>query len=643
MTYVDRFGEKNECAIINLNVDGFDKLTLKEKTLVYFLSMAGIAGNAIYMQQVKAENMQILNLFHVIYQNMETNQHQLKEKFNSYFKEFLFHNGIHHDNSKKLLKFPFSQQEFYSLKELVSTELHSEVENVWFLISKENRVLSSTDTSIDLVKDTAVNYYADNLTEKEVTQYKKEYAKKHANPNGNPEFFINSKFVKNHNGEVTQLRLFSNGLCSKEINDVIYYLTKALDYTENKEQYDSIETLINFYKSGDPADFDKHSLAWIKDTQSNVFFINGFIETYLDPLGQVGAFESVVAFKNPEQTATVNKIINNIQWFEDNLPVDPMFKKKEAKGLSASSITVVSGGGESAPSLPLGICLPNSEWIRAKHGSKSVNLLNVHNARGNSEDDVKVEFFLPEYLDCIKKYSSESSSLHTDLHEIAGHGSGQTLPNVESKDLANYYSVIEETRADLVGLYYCYDKKLQDFGVINPEYNLKEFALAKYLSYFTNGLMLQLKRISKGDEIEQTHMRNRHLITSWILEHSKESNAVELINLNGKHYFKINDLDLCRQYLGELLGEIQRIKSTGDIKSAEKIILQYGTKFNVSLQKEVVDRLSHLDIPSFYGFIMPTLKPIYNDKNQIIDFSVSYDKSFIENRINQTLYYKKYI
>lgn len=642
MTYVDRFGKNEECAILNLNVSGFEKLTLKEKTLAYFLSMAGLAGNAIYMQQINKYNLKTLNLFTEIFNSLDNKEHPLKEIFLEYFKLFLFHNGIHHTNSNQLLEFPFTKDEFYSLKLLIDNELHSDLEFTYELILNAKKLLTTHDDSVDLVKESNVNFYENGLTKKDIEEYKEAFELKIGENTNKPMFGINSRYTKNNDGKVIEQKMFAEGLYSKEISDMVYYLTKALNYTENDIQHLSIKKLIEFYQSGEPFDFDNHSLAWVQDTESNVFFINGFIETYLDPLGTVGSFESVVAFKNPEQTAIVNKIIDNIQWFENNLPVDPLFRKTEAKGLSASSITVVSAGGESAPSLPLGICLPNSDWIRAEHGSKSVNLLNVHNARGSSEDNVKDEFFLPEYVELIKKYSSVSGSLHTDLHEIAGHGSGQTLPNVQIKDLANFYSIIEETRADLVGLYFCPDKKLQEFGIVNKEYDMNEFALAEYVSYFSNGIMLQLKRISSGDEIQQTHMRNRHLITSWILNRSKECKTVELLNINNKHFIKVNDIEKCRDYIGELLGQVQRIKSTGDFEGAKELILQYGTKFNINIQKEVLQRFGNLNVPSFYGFIMPNIIPVY-DHDTIIDFHMNFDKCFIKNRINQTLKYKTFL
>jgi len=427
--------------------------------------------------------------------------------------------------------------------------------------------------------------------------------------------------------------IFENGLYGNYIKKIIEHLEFALDYTENQEQENSISSLITFYKTGKAEDFDKHSLSWIKDTESRVFFINGLIESYDDPKGVACSFESIVAFKNLEQTKKANNITNNIQWFEDNLPVSSEFKKTEAIGLSASSITTVSMSGDSSPALPLGVCLPNSDWIRAKHGSKSVNLANVHNARGESEGDIKKAFFLPEYLNNIKKYGSIASSLHTDLHEIAGHGSCKNLPDVSNSSLDIYYSVIEETRADLVGLYFINSPKLIEFDVINADTDLIAFGETQYINYISNGALLQLKRVELGKTLAQPHLRNRQLISQWILEKAKESRCVELVNINEETFVKLNDFEQLRTLFGELLSEIQRIKSTGDFSAAKAIVEKYGTQINYELHSEILSRFEKLDTPNSTGFLTPLFYPVFDRNGNLSNYHIHHKGSFIEDQL----------
>jgi len=464
----------------------------------------------------------------------------------------------------------------------------------------------------------------------------------HSDEKDLPQYGFNSRLVKDEQtGEITEEFVCVDGLYGDLVSKIVENLEKAVEFAENTIQRESIETLITFYKTGSPEDFDTHSLKWVQDQESEIFFINGLIESYDDPKGIRCTFESLVAFKNPIQTEKVNNIIKNIQWFETNMPVDPSFKKDEAAGLSASSVTVAGMAGATSPTLPLGICLPNSDWIREKHGSKSVNLFNVANARGESEIALKDEFFLPQYLDAVKLYGSQAGSLHTDLHEVAGHGSCKSNAGVSNEALDIYYAVIEEARADLVGLYFMGLPELVEFGILEDDIDLEAFTQAAYINYITNGSMLQLKRVDFGDDLAQPHLRNRQLVVNWVLTNDTE-NCVELtIDIkNGKQYAKINDFDALRTLFGKLLGKIQEIKSTGNFDAAQEIVETYGTKVNRNTHAEVLERVKVLDTPSTYGFTTPLYEEVLNDNGEVIDY-VTYQKpTFIEDQLYLSKRYK---
>ncbi len=433
------------------------------------------------------------------------------------------------------------------------------------------------------------------------------------------------KDPKNH-GRVIEKSLSVEGICANSIRKIIEELKYALNFVENEKQALSISTLITFYETGDPLDFDKHSLAWLEDNESDIFFINGFIETYSDPLGVVSFFESIVCYKNKEKTKKVQKIIDNIKEFEMSLPVEERFKKGNPTGLSASTVDVISMAGESSPILPRGVNLPNSEWIKSQHGTKSVGLDNVNGT--DDYIDVFKEFFLPEYHESLVKYDELSSSLHTDLHEITGHGSCQSMEGVTNKDLGIYYAVLEECRADLVGLYFLGDEKLERFGVVEGV-DLCKLREAGYIEYITNGLMLQLYRMELGLDLSQAHFRNRQLISSWLLEKGQENGSITIkTNLDGKTFFKITDFDEVNRLVGLLLGEIQKIKSTGDFESGKYLVEKYGTKVNQKLHKEVIERMSLLNRATKTGFITPRITPVLGEDGELLDFDVTNVNSF---------------
>lgn len=651
MSQVDRF---ENVEILNLKVEGFDKLPLDKKALVYYLSEAGLWGRNIFYQQNYKHNLVVKDTLEMLYKMVRGKEKELTgvSKLEAYLKKFWFHVGIYDSFSNKRLSVDFTQDEFEAMMGEAQLMLHPDIYNtvvsVLFDTSFTKEYKNIQQDGVDVVAESGGNFY-ENLTSKEVDEYrKKTYPTLHTSnllaeellnlvgltafaSTDLPQFGFNSVLIKEQDGSITEKLIYKEGLYGEYVEKIIENLQKAIRYTENELQKASIETLIRFYESGKPEDFDIHSLAWVKDQESEIFFINGLIESYDDPKGIGCTFESVVAFKNPEQTAEVNKIIENIQFFENNMPVDARFKKEKASGLSASSVTVSSMAGATSPSLPLGICLPNSDWIRAKHGSKSVNLSNVANARDTSGEELKEEFILPKYLKSVKLYAGESNSKHTDLHEVAGHGSCKTLEGVSNDDLDIYYSVIEESRADLVGLYFMPMPEMQELGVISNNYELKDYALAQYVTYITNGVILNLRRVELGKDLAQPHLRNRQLICTWLLDHATNK-EVELVVKDGKHFIEVNDLYGCQKLFGELLGEIQRIKSEGDYEAAKAIVEKYGTKVNQDIHKETLERVEKLNLATMMGFLTPIYELEVED-GILVDVKSRVAETFIDDQL----------
>lgn len=631
MTNVERFGE---VTVLDLDVTGFDKLTSQQKNLAFYLSEAGMWGRFISLQQGSKYNLPILKALLQLQSTQFDNSHLTsKQKIEDYLKLFFAHNGIYHSMSGQKLTVPFN---ITDLDSLTTDETKEAVEVLTSLLFSDIVLEYRTvqEDGVDVVKTSGGNFY-DNLTTEEVKDFRKNAYSIYSVENSEqvPPYGFNERLIKTESGIQRQV-IYKDGLYGEYVQKIIENLTKALEFTENKKQKKSIQTLIKFYETGDAKDFDEHCVAWTKDQDSSVYFINGLIESYEDPLGIGCTFESIVAFKNPEQTAKVEKITQNIQWFEDNMPFADEFKKDKAVGLSASSITVIGMAGDTSPTLPLGINLPNSDWIRKVHGSKSVNLANVASSRSKNDTSLRDELFLPEYIEVISKYMAETNSLHTDLHEIAGHGSGKLANGVSTDVIGAFYSTIEETRADLVGLYYIGSSKLQEIGVIEQDVNLEDYAKAQYISYLTNGVLGQLRRVSLGNNLTQAHFRNRQLISTWVLEKAKDSKVAELVCIDGKHYVKVNDVDGVRVLIGELLKEIQRIKSTGDLEAAKNIVETYGTKVNQEIHKEILDRISKLDIPNVVAFKTPLM--IKEGEN----FTIEFHKDFLTEQLELS---KKYM
>lgn len=625
--------------------DGFENLTLQQKKLVYYLYQAALYGRDIIWDQNYKHNLLIRKTLEAIVKSYNGDRNTPEfSKFMEYTKRVWFSNGIHHHYSNKKFLPEFSKKYFY---ELIKNSNHQE------LPLKENETLDefikklepiifdpnvdaikvNQDPKYDLIKSSAVNFY-ENLTQKEAENY----YKKIINPKDTRpiSYGLNSKLIK-ENGKIVERYWKLNGMYDQAIQKIVYWLKKAVEVAENEQQRKALNLLIEYYETGDLKKWDEYNIEWVKDTSSVIDVVNGFIETYNDPLGYRGTFESVVSFKDLEATKRIKAISENAQWFEDNSPIMPEHKKKNVKGISAKVITVVVESGDASPSTPIGINLPNAEWIRKEHGSKSVNLGNiVHSYNKATESSGLIEEFAfsNEEIERAKKYGALGSDLHTDMHEVIGHASGQLNPGVgqPNETLKNYASTLEEARADLVALYFIMDKKLIDIGVMPS----LEVGKAEYDSYIRNGLMVQLARIKPGENLEEAHMRNRQLVAKWVYEKGLSENVIEKKAKDGKTYFVINDYEKLRNLFGQLLREIQRIKSEGDYEAGKNLVENYGVKVDTEIHKEVLERYKKLNIAPYAGFINPKLTPVMKG-DEIIDIKIEYPEDFTE----QMLYYAK--
>lgn len=619
--------------VLRYRLDGFENLTLRQKTYVYYLAEATLWGRDITFDQMGKYNLRIRNLMEAVEGSMEHSCDQKQaEAVRTYLKRIWFSNGIHHHYGGEKFEPAFSEE---FLKEAVrridkkelplgeGQDVEGMMEELFPVIFDPGVMPRRTNKADgeDLVETSAVNFY-EGVTQKEVENF---YAAlKDANDKTPPSWGLNSKLVK-ENGVLCEKTWRLGGMYDSAIRHIVECLKKAAEVAENEEQRQLIELLVAFYVSGDLRDFDKYSVKWVGCHEGDIDFINGFIEVYDDPLALKATWEGLVEYKDREATKRTKTISDNAQWFEDHSPVDERFKKKVVKGVTANAVCAAMLGGEEYPSTAIGINLPNADWIRAAHGSKSVTIGNITDAYDKAAhgNGFKEEFVIDKTtLEVIERYGDLTDNLHTDLHECLGHGSGQLLPNTDPDALKAYGNTIEEARADLFGLYYMADPKLVELGLLPDQEAYK----AQYYTYMMNGLMTQLTRIRPGNNIEEAHMRNRALIARWTAEHAPE--AVGLVNMEGKTYLEIIDYEKLRDMFAQLLAEVQRIKSEGDFEAARQLVECYAVKVEPGLHKEILQRYEKLNLAPYKGFLNPRLIPVCDEQGEITDIKVDYSESY---------------
>ena len=624
---VDRFAD---IEVLRYKVPEFEKLSLQQKKLIYFLTEAAIMGRDILTDQNCKYNLEIRTLLENIYLNYTGDRETADFKaFEKYLKQVWFANGVHHHYSCDKFIPEFSQAFLSDQVTLLPADKQPENIDVLAKVIFDPTYMAkrvNQAEGMDLITTSACNYY-DNITQAEVDSF---YVSiKDPNDKTPISYGLNSRLVKVNDSTIVEQVYKVGGMYSEAITPIVDRLTEAAKYAENDAQRKVIESLISYYKTGDLRIFDEYSILWVNDTNSQVDFINGFIESYGDPLGMKGAWESIVNFKNIEASRRTEIISDNAQWFEDNSPIDPRFRKEEVKGVSAKVITAAILAGDAYPATPIGINLPNANWIRAAHGSKSVTIENITQAydeasHGNGFNE---EFVIDEPTrQLMNKYLFITDNLHTDLHECLGHGSGKLLPGVDPDALKAHGSTLEETRADLFALYYLADKKLVELGLLDSPEAYK----AEYYKYILNGMMTQLMRIEPGKDVEEAHMRNRKLIAEWGYEMGKKDNVIELVKKDGETFIKINDYDKLREIFGKQLFEIQRIKSEGDYEAGRALVEKYAVKVDPQLHKEVLDRYSTLNIAPYRGFVNPIYSLVKDDKGEIIDVKITYGEGYID-------------
>ena len=640
--------------MLRYELKGFEDLSLNQKLYIFCLAKATLMGRDITFDQQGKYNLRIRKTLETVYLHYEGDRECEEFKaFEVYLKRIWFASGIHHHYGCEKFKPGFSEEYFYHLLENIGEELlpikrgetkedlMRQLESILFDPEVMPKRVNQTDGE-DLVLTSACNFYED-VTQEEVERF---YAKMKKTDNPNPPSYgLNSKLIK-RNSEVVELTWKEDGLYGETIREIVSWLLKAQKYAENEGQKHVIDLLVKFYRTGSLEDFDRYSIAWVEQHEGLVDFINGFIEVYGDPLGMKGTWEGIVEYKDLEATKRTQTISQNAQWFEDHSPVDPRFRKPEVKGVTANVICAAMLGGEEYPASAIGINLPNSNWIRQEHGSKSVtigNLTDAYNkaAQGNGFRD---EFVIDEEtVALMNQYADITDDLHTDLHECLGHGSGQLLPNTDPDALKAYGNTIEEARADLFGLYYVADHKLVELGLTPNDEAYK----AQYYSYLMNGLLTQTIRIKEGDKIEEAHMRNRALIAWWTLEHAE--GAVELVQeevsyasaedalkdaegniITTRTYVKVNDYEKLRHLFGELLAEIQRIKSEGDYEAARQLVEKYAVNIDPALHREILARYKKLNLAPYKGFINPKMTLVFDEEGNPIDVNLDYEESYTD-------------
>ncbi|HNX21631.1 MAG TPA: dihydrofolate reductase [Bacteroidales bacterium] len=643
---VDRFAD---IEVLRFQVDRWNEMSLQQKTLIYYLSEAALCGRDIVFDQNYEHNLDIKDALENIIDSYSGDKSNADfEKFMVYVKRFWFSNGIHHHYSNAKF-FPEISKEYFT--KLMSqsnpkgfhydSTMNFSTYTSWITDLIFNPSIApwkiAPDNSPDLILNSASNFYK-GVTQKEAEGFyaKMEKNRKIYDPERPVSLGLNSQLVK-EKGKLVEKKYQVGGMYSEAITQIVFWLNKALTVTENDQQKAYIEKLISYYQTGDLKTWDDYNILWVKDLESHIDFINGFIEVYSDPIQKKGTWESIVNFKDVDNTKRTETISKNAQWFEDHSPIAPQFKKKEVKGVAAKVIIVAFLGGESYPTTPLGINLPNANWIRKEYGSKSVTMSNIMYAYNQAglKSGINDEFYYSnEEIEHAEKYGYITYNLFVDMHECLGHGSGQMAPGVSDASLKQFHSVIEECRADLFALYFLGDPKIVDLGIVNHPDAYK----AEYYRSIVNGMMLQLNRINLGDEITQTHMRDRAIIANWCYEKGKAENVIELIVRDGKTYIKINDYEKLRNLYGDLLAYIQDIKSNGKYQEAKQLVEKYGIKINPEIHKEVKDRYALLDLAPYSGFINPKFV-ITTENGQIKDIQLDYSQNYVDQMLE---YGKKY-
>ena len=637
---VDRF---DDIKVIRYEVPGFDELPLEEKELVYYLAEAAKCGRDIFFDQNSAVNLPVRRTLEVVYENYAGDRTTPEWKaLEKYLKKVWFANGIHHHYSNDKFVPEFTESYFLGVCESIPVERFGELNGMIGMVCNAifNPEMYKTRLNQragdDLLWTSSGNYYR-NVRQAEAEKF---YADMAAADAGNPEpvsYGLNSQLVKEEKtGRIYERVWKVGGMYSPAIEKIVYWLEKA-QAVAKEPQKSNIAALVSYYKTGDLKEFDRYNIGWVKDTVSNVDFINGFIEDYGDPLGRKAAWEGNVNFMDKEACHRTEVISENAQWFEDHSPVAEAYRKPVVKGVSAKVITVAMLGGDCYPSTPIGINLPNADWIRKEYGSKSVTIDNITYAydmaaHGNGFNE---EFVLrAEDRERMDKYGKLADDLHTDLHECLGHGSGQLAPGVKGGELKSYGSTLEETRADLFGLYYLGDPKMVELGLV-PSFDV---AKAGYAKYILNGMMTQLARVELGKNVEESHMRNRKLISEWCYERGKADNVIEMVKENGKTYVVVNDFEKLRGLFGEMLREVQRIKSEGDYEAGRELVERYAVVVDPELHKEVRDRYYALNIEPYGGFVNPEFELVEKD-GKVVDVKISYPANYVEQMLGYSKNY----
>lgn len=625
---VDQFAD---IKILRYQIPGFDELTLKEKKLVYYLSQAGLSGRDIMWDQNYRYNLKIRNALENIFTTFKGDKSTDDWKaFEEYLKRVWFSNGIHHHYSNDKIKPGFSVEYLKGLLSETNTILEGEAFDVIFNDADSKKV--NKKKGVDNIASSAVNFYGPTLTNADVESF---YKSAYKGPKDRPiEAGLNSKLVR-ENGKLVEKVWKSGGMYGSAIDEIIKWLEKAKSVTENAKQAKTLDLLIKYYKTGNLDTWDKYSIQWATSIGGNIDWINGFIEVYNDPKGYRGSYESIIEIKDFDMSRKMEVLSKNAQWFEDNSPIMDAHKKDSVVGVSYKTVNVAGEAGDSSPSTPIGVNLPNNNWIRQEYGSKSVSLGNIIDAYNSAGGLERLKEFANDSIEIQleEKYGKLADKLHTALHEVIGHASGQINKGVgqPKETLKNYASTMEEGRADLVGLYYLMDPKLQELGL---DEDWKKVGEAAYDGYIRNGLLTQLIRIKPGNDLEEDHMVNRQWVSAWVFKKGKADNVIEKVTRNGKTYYNINDYEKLRQLFGQLLREVQRIKSEGDFKAAQNLVEGYGVKVDQAIHAEVLKRNEQFKSAPYSGFVNPVLVPETNEAGEITNIKVTQPESFISQMLD---------